>query len=106
MCFETTYLTVPIVGDGGPLWEPTKYRGSTAHVHLLLIHTVVSVATVQRYSIRQACRASPSMYMTTCALKLKEMTRYPRHKHYSALGECTLDAVKLEYLVAMFFCNI
>lgn len=75
------------------------------HVHLLLIHS-------NNPKVHCLVGMSCQSFKCTCASKertssqLKEMTRYPRPKHYSALGECTLDAVKLEYLVAMFFCNI
>lgn len=76
------------------------------HVHLLLIHSNnPKVGTLfDRHVVPVLQCTSASKEKTSS--QLKEMTRYPRHRHYSALGECTLDAVKLEYLGAMFFCNI
>lgn len=66
-------------------------RVLSIHVHLLLIHS---------NNPKVLCLIGMSCQSFNVSSQLKEMTRYPRHRHYSALGECTLDAVKLEYLVA------
>lgn len=75
------------------------------HVHLLLIH---SNSPKVHCLVGMSCQSFHVHVhqKNRISSQLKEMTRYPRHRHYSALGECTLDAVKLEYLGAMFFCNI